>query len=782
MTWKKTRAAIVFSLLIMGHGLVRSAIASTNVSIVAGGANTGVAIADNGVTVTYTPTNSGAQIGADHIVANLNANKNVVVDTTAAADQSERGDITVAAAIVKTSVNGADLKLTAPGAIAVNAGVTNVGDGDITLVANATATTSGNFIGIIVSSGNTVEVTGTGDIALTGFGGDDAGGTQRGVRIEGTVRSTAGGADAGTITITGTGRGGGWINYGVDITGFVTSVDGAINIVGQGGGDGAGALNNGVLVQREVRSTGTGPNAATITINGAGGVGFNSDYGVAIDTAAGLVTSVDGDIAMTGQGGSGNGSFKIGVIITRQSRVTSTGTGPRAADITIDGVGGTLNTNNNNNGVEFDGDGFGSGTSIESVDGAITVTGTAGNGNSDGIIIEDSATGVLSTGAGDIHLTGIAGNGDGIDMRVGAIGGATATGNVKLEIDQLNLTGGTVETGGTITVESHTNGASIGLGGADGTLNLTDDEIARLNAGSGVVVGDTAAGPISIDTATFSNALTLISAGEIHDANDGGTDLTAPTITFHGTVAPGSTAVGDFNLNGNATLAASSVFDVDLTGSTSGGAHDRMTVTGNTTLEAGAALNLDTTAYGPHEIDLAITIVADTVTNGVFNGLPNGATTDPRVNSFEISYGSVVLTAVIAPCDSDGDGVCDDTDPCPQDNPDDSDGDSVCDSVDVCPGFDDRADADGDGVPDGCDVCVGDDTSGDTDGDGVCDDTDPCPQNNPDDSDGDSVCDSADVCPGFDDRADADGDGVPDGCDVCVGDDVSGDTDGDGVC
>ena len=52
--------------------------------------------------------------------------------------------------------------------------------------------------------------------------------------------------------------------------------------------------------------------------------------------------------------------------------------------------------------------------------------------------------------------------------------------------------------------------------------------------------------------------------------------------------------------------------------------------------------------------------------------------------------------------DSDGDGICDKLDPCPND-PNDSDNDGVCDSQDVCPGSDDALDSDGDGIPDGCD-------------------------------------------------------------------------------
>ena len=70
--------------------------------------------------------------------------------------------------------------------------------------------------------------------------------------------------------------------------------------------------------------------------------------------------------------------------------------------------------------------------------------------------------------------------------------------------------------------------------------------------------------------------------------------------------------------------------------------------------------------------------------------------------------------------DTDGDGVCDGSDPCPEDptitetdgcpcDDRDTDGDGVCDTVDRCPDSDDNLDKDGDGIPDACDdfsVCI----------------------------------------------------------------------------
>ncbi len=69
-------------------------------------------------------------------------------------------------------------------------------------------------------------------------------------------------------------------------------------------------------------------------------------------------------------------------------------------------------------------------------------------------------------------------------------------------------------------------------------------------------------------------------------------------------------------------------------------------------------------------------------------------------------------------------------------------------------------DCDDNGMPDECET--------DTDGDGVIDACDPCPQDNPDDTDDDGVCDSNDVCPGAPD-VDSDGDGVLDCLDQCPG-------------
>ncbi|MBK8614058.1 MAG: thrombospondin type 3 repeat-containing protein [Flavobacteriales bacterium] len=129
--------------------------------------------------------------------------------------------------------------------------------------------------------------------------------------------------------------------------------------------------------------------------------------------------------------------------------------------------------------------------------------------------------------------------------------------------------------------------------------------------------------------------------------------------------------------------------------------------------------------------------------------------------------------------DGDGDGICDATDNCPSigNNQDDGDGDGLGDACDTCPSV-----AGGIGSPcnDG-QVCTANDVLSaacncegtpvaDTDGDGLCDTEDPCPLvAGPCEADGDGIPDAIDNCPTVAnaDQADADGDGKGDACDLC---------------
>lgn len=204
-------------------------------------------------------------------------------------------------------------------------------------------------------------------------------------------------------------------------------------------------------------------------------------------------------------------------------------------------------------------------------------------------------------------------------------------------------------------------------------------------------------------------------------------------------------------------------------------------------------------------------------------GLQPGQTYHYRVTSVDgggnlASSSDMKFTMSVSP-DSDGDGVPDSQDGCPNDIakidpgqcgcgvPDtDSDGDGAADCNDDCPNDPLKAtagicgcgvpdtDSDGDGTPDCNDGCPDDPgkvqpglcgcgvADIDTDSDGTPDCNDVCPNDADNDQDADGVCGDLDNCPGIAnaDQADADGDGVGDACDSDPVDPGS-DSDGDGV-
>jgi hypothetical protein len=149
--------------------------------------------------------------------------------------------------------------------------------------------------------------------------------------------------------------------------------------------------------------------------------------------------------------------------------------------------------------------------------------------------------------------------------------------------------------------------------------------------------------------------------------------------------------------------------------------------------------------------------------------------------------------------DSDADGVGDACDACPNDPFNDVDLDGVCGDVDNCPFTtnppsdcdsdggtpDEQCDEDGDNVGDLCDNCVSDPnpSQDDDDMDAIGDACDPCLGDPFNDTDQDGWCHAVDNCP--DDpnsgQTDTDGDGPGDACDVCP-DDALNDIDLDGYC
>ena len=208
-------------------------------------------------------------------------------------------------------------------------------------------------------------------------------------------------------------------------------------------------------------------------------------------------------------------------------------------------------------------------------------------------------------------------------------------------------------------------------------------------------------------------------------------------------------------------------------------------------------------------------LVSDDVAHTISSTATSGGTTLTSTATQDFEHRAQQVTAGLrytfkdaALVDSDGDGVGDRYDRCPNTPngvqvdangcPLDSDGDGVPDTLDQCPGtpagtvVDAKGcptDSDGDGVPDHLDQCPGTPAGVEVDARG-------CPL----DSDGDGVPDARDQCPGTPagievdangcPAKDSDGDGIPDFRDLCpdspagiaVGEDGCPlDSDGDGI-
>ncbi|WP_339727713.1 hypothetical protein [uncultured Gimesia sp.] len=336
-------------------------------------------------------------------------------------------------------------------------------EGDVTLIGEGGSGSQSESDGVIL--GNTSVTIVNANLDIDGqAGGTSGSSTNFGFTMKTGSQITSTGT--GAITISGTGGSGTSTNRGIHIyNSGIESSSGDIELSGQGG-TGSSSNNFGLYLQvATITSTGTGVDAASITLDGTGGSGTNSTRGLVMNE--GVVTSIDGDISLTGQGGSGTTTENHGVNLLN-SEVTATGT----AAITIDGTGGSSGTSSNRGIFTYQ-------TDITSVSGDISLEGhRGGNSNSNNnqaIVLQGSSiittasgagTGdIYLEGAGDILLTGLSSLGH---VRVETTSGSILD-NGDTDLDIVADSGTLIATG------------SIGLSG-----NLLDTSMGSYTAVSGI--------------------------------------------------------------------------------------------------------------------------------------------------------------------------------------------------------------------------------------------------------------------------------------------------------
>ena len=424
--------------------------------------------------------------------------------------------------------------------------------GDLTLRANQGAVgVVGDFRGIQLN-GATVS-SADGDVAIAGRGGNSTSGDDfhSGVFFyNGTlVESTGAGAGAGKITVTGRGGDSDAFNRGVvmqDAATTVRSVDGAIQITGTGG-DGTGAGNQGIgLFGGTIQSTGL----ATVSLDGFGGLGTDSNFGVYLSGSTVKITSAIGAIDLSGEGGDGSASFNLGVYLVSGATVESTNT----ATITIHGTGGS--GTENNDGVQIDS----MATSVKSLKGNISVTGIGGPATgsfSDGIGFFGGTIQSLGTGAdaAKITLTGTAGVGTGTDAGIRMQGSAA---KILSEKGDISLTGtgrGTGDGNSGVWILGGSLIESTGTGAASAKITLNGAGASAAGSNRGIEISDTATLIRSAD----GNVLLQGTGGA------GSASFNHGLAIFGGTVR--STGAATLTVKGDATGGAGSNYGVQLNGS-----------------------------------------------------------------------------------------------------------------------------------------------------------------------------------------------------------------------
>jgi len=327
-------------------------------------------------------------------------------------------------------------------------------NGNIIIEANQQATaTTGTFEGVKLDL-STLKVSGTGNISVTGKGGNTPN-NQHGVFLRNGAKIIGG--TAGTVTVNGTGGStSGTSNHGVVLVSsaaMITAAGANINVTGQGGGLSASVSNMGVLIETGamIHAGGNG----TVQVTGTGGATSGaSNFGIQVVNANSKISSSNSNVTVTGTGGgAGASSNNVGVFVHTAAAIRAGGAGM----VTVTGTGG-LGSNTANHGVfvynansiisasgggvSVIGQGGGSGSSTENKgvfvaegarieaesSGHISVTGTGGTttgGDNRGIEVRD-ANSTISTVGGNVSLMGQGGGGGNSNANYGIIVGMAA--------------------------------------------------------------------------------------------------------------------------------------------------------------------------------------------------------------------------------------------------------------------------------------------------------------------------------------------------------------------
>ncbi len=367
--------------------------------------------------------------------------------------------------------------------------------GDLSLSANQQAVpTPGDFVGITIL-GATLTSNGSGNLYISGRGGDSAGGSQYGVNVTSGGKITGG---SGTLTVVGIGGNStGSANFGIIIQSTdsqITSSGGSVSVAGTGGGSGPSGSNYGVYVVSAGVISAGGSGTVIVVGNGgnkeSGGTG-GANYGVNLHLANSLITSSGGNVSVIGTGGgAGSSSSNFGVAVSSAAVISAGGSGT----VTVTGNGGNAEAGGSGNGNYGVNVSSSSGTpavpaQITSSGGSVSVTGNGGGAGSShsNIGLNVANGGMISAGgSGAVNVIGNGGKTSGLAYsNNGIVVGGTGA--------QITSSGGNVSvtgTGGGVGGNSSNFGVNVASGGVinaggSGTVTVIGNGGNTATGGSG---------------------------------------------------------------------------------------------------------------------------------------------------------------------------------------------------------------------------------------------------------------------------------------------------------
>jgi uncharacterized delta-60 repeat protein len=439
---------------------------------------------------------------------------------------------------------------------------------DITLDADTGSQVSGGFVGVLIAA----NVIGSGEVSVSGRGGDSGGG-QIGVSIVNEAM-----LNGATTIVSGVGGDSiGGDSYGVLVAGplsQISSSSGAVYVQGQGGGPVSPSSDNnfGVFVVGEAVITSHGNTAdASVTVIGTGGNGAG-DHGVFVVGEATAITSTGGEVLVEGYGGTRlSSAAAYGVFLIDQARIDSSGSN---ASVTVKGSGGKGSFGGNHGVTLFE-------SQISSGGGDVWVEGLGGErgGDNHGVSLESSAiitsggptgsvtvngTGGTSTDGGDSGVsidTGSMISSAGGAVVVEGTGGSGTEGERRRGVAVLNasaITNAGTEVESTVTVIGHG-----GTGTGDFNAGVFLDGFGVISSILGAIVVEGHGG--GTGTSNFNHGV-LMEAGEV------GISSTDPStsITVRGF---GGITEGNFNSGVDVWSVISSTGGTLLVEGSGGGVH-----------------------------------------------------------------------------------------------------------------------------------------------------------------------------------------------------------------